>query len=145
MGGIGAGTIIMGGWGGIMPGGGGRGAMGSGGCGGGGAGTGGGGGCGGWCLIGSGADPNTGLGPIFSFSSSGSSPFTLCIWWICSSMVMLARAALVAASTLEVCPSHVTFNIITLYQSQTNTLMVTLADQPQSFTGVTSTVLIFRY
>lgn len=50
----------------------------------------------------------TGFGPIFSFSSSGNSPFTLWIWWICSSKVMLARAALVAASTLDVCPSHVT-------------------------------------
>lgn len=44
----------------------------------------------------------TGLGPIFSFSSSGSKPFTLWIWWIWSSIVILALAALVAASTLEV-------------------------------------------
>ena len=50
----------------------------------------------------------TGFGPIFSFSSSGKSPFTLWIWWICSSKVILARAARVAASTLDVCPSHVT-------------------------------------
>lgn len=65
-----------------MPGGGGRGAMGArgrGGCGGGAVGGGGGLWGGGGCFGGMGPPPRTGLGPIFSFSSSGSSPFTL---WI---------------------------------------------------------------
>lgn len=132
--GIGADTIIIGGWGGgNIPGGGGSGAIGvigKGGWGGGGAGategagTGGGGTATGAGGLGRGAvggaggadvgvidddDVVTGFGPIFSFSSSGKRPLTLWIWCICSSSVIFARAALVAASTLEVWPSHVTY------------------------------------